>query len=75
MKNMPVKLSWSQKSKPLAVIVGDCYKSSGASFALISAVQVQWQYNQSAQLQIDTIVGVTPSAETKYKIVLLCFTG
>jgi hypothetical protein len=71
----PVNLSWSLTAKPIAVVVGDCYKSSGASMTLTSAVQVQWQFNQSGQLQIDAIAGVTPSASTKYKVVLMSFTG
>lgn len=73
--NFPLKLAWSLPQKPVSVLVGNCYRSDGASFTLSSAVQVQWQYNQAGQLEIDGVVGVTPSSSTKYKLVLQCITG
>jgi hypothetical protein len=70
----PLKLAWSL-GRPSVVIVGNTALSSGASLTLTDAVQVQWSYNQSGQLQIDNVVGVTPSATTKYKLTLLVLTA
>lgn len=71
----PVKLAWSLSSRPVAVLVGNTVLSSGAALTLTDAVQVQWSYNQSAQLQIDGVVGVTPTAAAKYKLTLVVLTG
>ena len=71
----PVKLSWSLRSKPVAVLVGNVYKSDGSSLTLSAACFVQWSFNQSSQLQIDSVVGITPSGSTKYKVQLVCLTG
>lgn len=71
----PVKLSWNLAARPVAVLVGNTVKSSGDSFTLSAAVQVQWSFNQSGQLQIDGIVGVTPSSSVKYKVTLVILTG
>lgn len=71
----PLKLSWGQKSKPVAVIVGNAYRSDGTSVTLSSAVYCQWQFNQSSQLQIDGVVGISPTDSEKYKVLIVCFTG
>jgi len=73
--NWPVKLAWRLSSRPVAVIVGNTVKSSGASFTMSSAVQVQWSFNQSGQLQIDDVVGITPTSSVKYKVTLVILTG
>jgi hypothetical protein len=70
-----VKVPWDLPVKPLSVLVGNVYKSDGTSFTLSSAVQVQWSYNQSDQIQIDAVTGITPSATAKYKLVLEIKTG
>lgn len=71
----PIKLAWKLPSRPIAVTVGNTVKSSGASFTLSSAVQVQWSFNQSGQLQIDGVVGITPTSSVKYKVTLVILTG
>jgi hypothetical protein len=70
----PVKIAWTG-SRPVSVLVGNVYRSDGTSFTLTDAVQVQWQFNQSGQLQIDTVTGITPSTSAKYKLVLECKAG
>jgi hypothetical protein len=70
----PVKLAWS-RGRPVSVLVGNVVRSDGASFVLTDAVQVQWQFNQSGQLQIDGITGITPSSANKYKITIEAKTG
>lgn len=74
---LPLKLSWSGKSKPTVVLVGDIYRSDGSTVTLTAAVGIKWSFNQSGQLQIDTVLGlpVAASASVKYKITLICFTG
>lgn len=71
----PLKLRWDLTARPVSVIVGNVYRSNGANFTLTSAVQVQWSFNQASQLQIDGVVGITPSASAKYKLVIECKTG
>jgi hypothetical protein len=71
----PVKLAWGLSARPISVLVGNVYRSDGNSFTLSTAVQVQWQFNQSGDLQIDGITGITPSSTTKYKVVLECKCG
>jgi len=71
----PVKVAWNLSQRPLTAIVGNVYLSTGATFTLTTAVQVQWQFNQSGQLQIDGVTGITPTSSAKYKVVLECKTG
>lgn len=71
----PTKLSWNLAARPTAVLVGNAVKSSGASLSLSSAIQVQWSFNQSGQLQIDDVVGITPSPSLKYKLTLVILTS
>lgn len=71
----PKTFKWTLSGKPISVIVGNVYRTDGASFTLSAAVQVQWSFNQSGQLSVDGVVGITPSAANKYKLVLECKTG
>lgn len=71
----PIKLMWNLSSRPTAVIVGDAVKSSGAAMILSSAIQIQWSFNQSGQLQIDDVVGITPTSSLKYKVTLVILTA
>lgn len=71
----PYKLAWTLKQKPISVVVGNTTRTDGASFTLTSAVQVQWQYNQDGQFQIDGVVGITPTSTTKYNVLLEIKTG
>jgi len=71
----PVKVAWNLSQRPVSVLVGQVSRSDGASFTLTAAVQVQWQFNQSGQLQIDGVTGVTPSSVNKYRVVLECKAG
>jgi len=71
----PVKVAWNLSQRPLTAIVGNVYLSTGATFVLSAAVQVQWQFNQSGQLQIDGVTGITPTSGAKYKVVLECKAG
>ena len=71
----PVRVAWSLEQRPVSVLVGNVYRSDGASFTLTDAVQVQWQFNQAGQLQIDGVTGITPTSGTKYKVLLECNTG
>lgn len=66
----PKKLAWDLADKPKSVLVGNARRSDGTAFTLTDAIQVQWQYNAGGQLQIDRVVGISPSAATKYKLML-----
>lgn len=72
---MPLKIAWTLKNKPTAVLVGDCYRTDGTALSLVDPVGVRWSFTQSGQLQIDQILGVTPSGSAKHKVTLVCFTG
>lgn len=72
---MPLKLSWDLKVRPRAVLVGDCYRSDATAITLTNAVGIRWSFNQSGQLQIDQVVGISPSSTARYKLELVAFTG
>lgn len=78
-KTVEVSGTWPVKVaigfRPLTVLVGNCYRTDGASFTASAAIGIQWQYNQSGQLQIDGVFGITPSVSDKYKLVLECKAG
>lgn len=71
----PAKIAWTLKSKPVAVLVGQVELVSGATVSLSSAVGIRWSYNGQGVLQIDQVLGITPSATAKYRLTLVCFTG
>lgn len=66
----PLKLAYTLNRRPVSVLVGDVKRSDGTSFTLTDAVFVQWSFNQAGQLQIDNVVGISPSASVKYKLTL-----
>lgn len=72
---MPLELAWSLKTKPRAVIVGDCYRKDGTELTLVDAVGVRWHYTQGGALSVDQVVGVTPSASARYVLELVILTG
>lgn len=71
----PAKIAWTLKSKPVAVLVGQVELVSGATVSLTDAIGIRWSYNGQGVLQIDQIVGITPSTTAKYRLTLVCFTG
>jgi len=71
----PLALAWTLKARPISVHVGNTVRSDGASFTITAAVGIRWSFNQSGQLQIDQVVGVTPTSSAKFKLTLLSFTG
>lgn len=66
----PVRMAWTVAARPVSVLVGNVQRSDGSSFVLANAVQVQWTFNQAGQLQIESVVGITPTHATKYKLTL-----
>jgi hypothetical protein len=71
----PAKMSWTLKSKPVAVLLGQVERVDGTTVSLASAVGLRWSYNGQGTLQIDQITGITPSSTVKYRVTLVCFTG
>lgn len=71
----PFKLAWNLKQRPLTVNVGAVRRTDGSVFTLADAVGVRWSFTQSGELQIDQVVGITPTASAKYTLTLVCFTG
>lgn len=66
----PLKLAYTLSRRPVSVLVGNVQRSDGTSITLTEAVFVQWSFNQAGQLQIDNVVGISPSASVKYKLTL-----
>lgn len=71
----PLKVAWDLRTRPRTVLVGAVRRADGVPFTLANAVQVQWQFNQSGELQIDTVVGITASGTDKYILTLEVKTG
>ncbi len=71
----PLKLSWGLNVKPRAVLVGQVERVDGTAYTLATAIQIQWSFNQTGQLQIDGIVGITPTGAAKYRVTLVVLTG
>lgn len=71
----PLKLAWTQRQRPRSVVVGGVRKADGSTWTLSTAVQVQWQYTQGGELQIDTVVGISPTSADKYILTLEVKTG
>lgn len=72
----PVSVAWTKSIIPSSVLIGNIRLSTGASFTLSSAVQVQWQMSSdNKSLQITNIVGVTPAATSQYILTLVCIAG
>ena len=72
---MPAKIAWNLRARPKTVIVGAFRRADGVSFTITDAVQVQWSFNQKGELQIDTVVGITPTSAIKYILTLEVKTG
>lgn len=72
---MPLNLVWTLSAKPRAVLVGAAYRKDGTAVALTNAVYVRWQFNSAGQLQLDQVVGVTPTPAARWVLELVTFTG
>jgi hypothetical protein len=71
----PFKLAWNLKQRPVAVFIGNIRRTDGSIVALPAAVSIRWSFTQAGELQIDQIIGITPTASEKYTLTLVCFTG
>lgn len=71
----PFKLAWNLNQRPVAVHIGNLRRTDGSTFTLGAAVSIRWSFTQTGELQIDQIIGITPTATAKYTFTLVCFTG
>jgi hypothetical protein len=71
----PIKIAWARKNRPKGVWVIDWSAKSGATPTITAAVQVQWSNATDGSLQIDTVVGITPTASAVYNVKILVITG
>lgn len=74
----PAKVAWTKTRKPIAVVVGNVSlkSSTGASYTLGDAVQVQWQMSPlNDSLQITQVSGIVPSGTEQYTLTLVCIAG
>jgi hypothetical protein len=67
----PLKARWDRPSKPVAIWIGQIARVDGAAAALASAVTLDWSYNQSAQIEIANIVGLSASASNQYYVTII----
>ena len=70
----PVKIAWD-RSRPKSVIVGGWSQSTGTTAAPTATVGIDWSFNQSSEIQIDAVYGITPAAATKYSLTLQIHCG
>lgn len=71
----PIKLAWTRRNRPKAVWVVDWSAKSGSTPTISSAVQVQWSNGTDGSLQIDTIVGISPSSSVVYNVKIIAVAG
>jgi hypothetical protein len=70
----PLKLSWTRTNQPTHITIGRIRKASGETLNLASAVSLDWNYNNAGEIQINSVVGLSPSPSSKYYINLLILT-
>lgn len=71
-------VAWTKPVRPVAVIVGNVTlkSTSGSTYTLADAVQVQWQMSPlNDSLQITKVSGITPSGTDQYTLTLVCIAG
>lgn len=71
----PVKLAWTRDSKPTALWLGSISRVDGADVTLSVAVTPNWKFNQSGQIEIISMTGLSASSINKYNITLIAITG
>lgn len=71
----PIKIAWTRKNRPRAVWVVDWAAKSGSTPTITSAVQVQWANGTDGSLQINAIVGITPTASAVYTVKIIAIAG
>lgn len=71
----PIKLAWTRKNRPKAVWVVDWSAKSGATPTITAAVQVQWSNASDGSLQIDKVVGITPTGTIPYIVKIIAISG
>ena len=70
----PVKIAWDRR-RPMSVLVGGWAQTTGTVTAPTAAVGIDWTFNQSSQIQIDAIYGITPASTKKYQLTLQIHCG
>lgn len=71
----PVKLSWNRTSKPTAVWIGQVSRVDGAAAALSAGLILDWSFNQSGQIEIANIPGLSASSTDQFNITIIGVTG
>ena len=71
----PLKLAWNRTSSPRAIWIGQIARVDGASVSLPSAVTLNWSFNQSSQIEIAEVTGLSASPSDTYQITIIAITG
>lgn len=73
---LPVSVAWAKSLPPTAVFVGNVSLVGGATVSLTTAIGITWSMSTDGKsLQVNSVVGVTPSSTQQYILTLLCIQG
>jgi len=71
----PVKIAWNRTAKPTACWIGRIRKADGSAAALTAACTLDWYFNESGDIEISNVLGLSSSGTTKYYINIIAVTG
>jgi hypothetical protein len=56
--------------------VGDAKRTDGTTVTITDAIGITWSMSADGKsLQVDSIVGITPSTSATYELTLVCHAG
>lgn len=73
--NFPLNIAYGLKAPPKIAILGSCVEAEGIHSIPLAALYLDWSFSSNGTFQINEVVGLTPSATSKYRINILIFTG
>ena len=71
----PVKFSWTLPSKPVAAWIGQCREVTGEHTVIMTALYLDWEFNNDGMFQINGVAGLTPIPTNKFNITIVAITG
>ncbi len=73
--DFPLNIAYSLKAPPKVAILGYCMETEGTHAVPAAGLYLDWDFASNGTFQINEVVGITPSATSKYKVNILIFTG
>jgi hypothetical protein len=71
----PVNLAWNRPSKATIGLIGKIEMVDGSDITLSQAIVLNWQYNQSGQIQINDVIGLDDTVSKQYRLTLVFLVG